>query len=290
MQFHQLEYVLAVARCKGFTKAAEEINVSQSSISQQISSLEKELGIELFYRTTRSVQLTPAGKDFIKHASRIMAEVNAAVQCIQEHLSVVKGQIRIGIIPVIGHYCIPKLLASFNKNYPNIVLSLIEYQDEELLEMLASSKIDVAIVQHMNQDPSLKYFPLINDQMVALFSKRHPLSYKKSVHLSDLKDEKFIITPPQSGHSYDFYKACVSVGFKPNVLMTCSSVQTILSFVDQELGITVLSSEVAKIFAAEHNVSILKLSPTIDRTLYFTINKGKNISPALKALINFILQ
>ena len=118
MEMHQLEYVLAVAKYNNFTRAAEEIRTSQSSLSQQIGKLENELGISLFMRTTRSVQLTPAGAEFVTHAKRIMAEVAKARLCINEYVSIEKGNLTLGVIAVVGHSNIPKLIVSFQNNFP----------------------------------------------------------------------------------------------------------------------------------------------------------------------------
>lgn len=287
MQLHQLEYVLAVAKYKGFTKAAEEINISQSSISQQINSLEKELGVSLFIRTTRSVQLTPAGEDFVIYATRIMNEIESANRCIQEYVSVIKGQLTIGIIPVVGHYFIPEIIASYQKKYPKVKVNLIESQDNELLELLHLSDIHAAFTQKTSSDLPLKHFPLIKDQMVILLSSNHPLAYKKSLDLSKLKNELFILTPNSSGHNHDFQNACRKAGFEPRVLMTCSSVQTMLSLVNENLGVTVLSSRVAYTMIREyHDIKILELAPKIERSIYLSIHKNINISPALKSFIN----
>lgn len=287
MQFHQLEYVLAVAKFHSFTRAAEEINISQSSISQQINNLEKELGVNLFIRTTRSVKLTSAGAAFVEHAARIMSEITAANQCIQEYASVNRGHLTLGIIPIVGHYFIPHLLASFQKKYPDIQLSLLENQCDELLEMLHSSKIDAAFVQQISPDYTFQYVPLVTDQMVVLTSDEHPLASKKSVHLKQLKNENFITTPITSGHYHDFFNACQAMNFNPKIRMTCSSVKTILGLVSEDLGITVLSSRVAATIDQNPGITTLTLSPPINRKIFLTINKTTNISPALKVFVDF---
>lgn len=291
MQLHQLEYVLAVARHHSFTRAAEEINIAQSSLSQQISNLEKELGVNLFTRTTRSVYLSAVGEEFVEHAMRIMSEVSAAQQCIQEYVSIDKGHLTVGIIPVVAHYSVPKLLADFNREFPGVKLSLIENQDDELLDMLSSSKLDLAIIQHADSNSPFQYFPLYVDSMVLLTSKRHPLAFRKTVDLRELKKEKFIITPPTSGHHHDFEKACHGVGFEPNVIMTCSSVKTIMGLTIEGIGISVLSSKVALSMGEDSNeVAILTLTPTIERRLHLAIPKNINISPALKVFVKYASQ
>lgn len=289
MQLHQLEYVLAVARHHSFTRAAEEIKIAQSSLSQQVSNLEKELGVDLFVRTTRSVYLSSVGEDFVEHAIRIMSEVHSAQLCIQEYVSIDKGHLTVGLIPVVAHYPVPKLLADFNREFPGVKLSLIENQDDELLDLLSSSKLDAAIVQQADLNAPFQFFPLYVDEMVLLTSNRHPLAFRKSVDLKELKNEKFIVTPTTSGHHHDFEKACHSIDFEPNIIMTCSSVKTIMGLTSEGIGISVLSSKVAK-GMGESDLAILKLTPKIERKIHLAIPKCVNISPTLKVFVKFTSQ
>ena len=291
MQLHQFEYVLAVAKYRSFTRAAKEIKISQSSLSQQISNLEKELGVNLFIRTTRSVYLTAAGEDFVAHATNVMTEINSTRKCMQEYVSIDKGHLNIGIIPVVGYYPIPKLLASFNREFPGVKVGLIENQDEELMDMLSASMIDAAFVQYLPGDVGYDSFPLYADQMALITSVNHPLALRKAVNLKELRKEKFILTPPISGHYHDFENACKNVGFEPKILMTCSSVETILGLTKEDVGITVLSSEVARHMAeSEPNLSIISLNPVVERKIFLAIQKNINISPVLKMFVKFVSQ
>lgn len=290
MQLHQLEYVLAVSKYGSFTRAAEKIKVSQSSISQQIIALEHELGIDLFHRAKRSVSLTPAGQDFVTHAMIIMSEVSSAYQCIQEYISADKGHIKIGIIPVIGYYPIPKLFANFRKDFPGIALDLIEYQDEELLIMLDSSDLDAALVQHYIPDSAFQFLPLYNDKMVLLTNKEKPFACKKTIDIIDLKNEKFILTPRASGHHHDFIRACQFAGFEPKIQLTCSAVETMLALTSEDIGVTVLSSRVAKSMPLDPRLAIIELTPTIERKIFLATQLNANVSPALKLFARYTAQ
>ncbi len=287
MELHQIEYVLAVAKYQNFTRAAEEINVSQSSLSQQISKLESELGVNLFVRTTRSVQITPAGAEFINHAQRIMSEITAARRSIQEYLTTEKGYLTLGIIPVIGYYQIPKVLAEFQKNFPGIKMSLLESQCDDLLSMLRETKIDAAIVHHVISDPHYHYTTLLEDQMVVVVHKNHSLANRKAVGINDLRGEKFIITPPISGHHQDFVSACHAAGIEPEVILTCSQVRTILGLVREEIGVTVLSSCVAEMDITP-DLCQIQLVPPIIRKINLVLLKNAYKSPALKMFYKYI--
>lgn len=290
MQLHQLEYVLAVAKHRSFSKASEEIRISQSSLSQQIINLEKELGVDLFIRTTRSVALTTTGADFVVHAMRVMEELAATRKCVQEYVSVEKGHLTFGIIPIVGHYPIPSLIASFNRKYLGVKLNLIENQDDELLSMLNNSLLDAAIVHMVRQEYDFEAFPLYSDVMVLLTNTQHHLAYRKMVGLKELQEEVFIVPPPVSGHYHDFEKACNAVGFEPKILMTCSSVATILAFVREGLGISMLSSHSVSMWASDPLLRIMTVTPAVKRNLYLVIQKNINITPVLKMFVRHAAQ
>ncbi|MFX4261849.1 LysR family transcriptional regulator [Pelotomaculum propionicicum] len=289
MEMHQLEYVLAVAKYHNFTRAAEEIKISQSSLSQQINKLESELGTSLFVRTTRSVQLTPAGTDFVIHAQRIMSEVNEARRSIQEYVSMVKGEITIGTIAVIGNYRLPNLIKSFQDNFPGIRVHLVEEQCEELLSMLYASKIDTCFVQVTKPNPHFVFHPLIWDRMVVVVSQNHPLANRVSVDIKELQNEKFIMTPPTSGHFHDFNNACLAAGFSPNIILRCAIVKTMLSFVREEIGITVLSNKVA-LAEKDPSMKVIGLTPTIPRRISLVTRNSDDTPPALKMFLKFTTQ
>ena len=122
MELHQLQYVLEVAKRRHFTKAAEEIGVAQSSLSQQITKLEEELGIKLFERTTRSVYPTPAGEEFLMYAKRILEDINTVKQSMQSHIGLTRGKITIGAITTLESIDFVALITAFHQTYPGLHL------------------------------------------------------------------------------------------------------------------------------------------------------------------------
>lgn len=285
MEMHQLEYVLAVAKYHNFARAAEEVKTSQSSLSQQISKLEDELGVSLFVRKTRSVELSPAGIEFVVHAERIMAEINDARRCIHGYVSFEEGDLKVGMIPVVGHYRIPNLISAFKKNFPHIKISLRERQCRELLDMLHNSDIDAAFTRQPCSDTNTHCIPLVTDHMVILTSNRHPLANKRSVSLKELQYEDFILPPPTSGYNHDFQEACRKANLEPNIILTSSSVKTIISLVREGIGIAALPSGVSSLdwgFGTKN----LMLIPKINSTIYL-VTKNKDLFPILKEFIKF---
>lgn len=289
MEIHQLEYVLAVADHKSFSRAADDIKISQPSLSQQIHKLENELGTSLFVRTTRYVNLTPAGRAFITHARRILSELTQARHCVQEYATSKKGCLLLGSVMVIGHYDIPKLLSSFLCKFPGIKFNILEGQCEDLLDMLQSARIDAAFVQITKPDERFKLFKLITDRKVLVVNHQHSLANRLSVKLKELKNEKFILSPAASGDHQDFYNSCRQANFVPNTVLNCSVVKTTLGFVNEGLGVTVLSSSVA---AAEcgAGIKIIPITPAIQSEIVLAVRNSTILTPALKLFLNFTSQ
>jgi DNA-binding transcriptional LysR family regulator len=240
-------------------------------------------------RTTRSVHLTPAGIEFTAHAKKILLAVNESRQSLHEYVLMEKGNISIGLIPIVGYYRLPNLLASFQKAFPGIKLSLQEEQCDKILDKLYHSEIDAAFVQHITSNPHFQFHPIITDNMVVVTSQNHPLASKETINLKDLINEKFIIPPQESGHYQDLFRACRLEGFEPNVLITCSHVRTILGLVREELGITVLSSYVAA-HDVDPTLKVSPLEPIISRRIYLALKVSSDPSPTLNVFVKFALQ
>ena len=286
MEIHQLQYAVAVAKYKSFTQAANAINISQPSLSLQINKLEEELGIKIFERTTRTVRLTPAGTDFIKHALRILSEVEQAKQTIQEHLSTNRGYIKVGLFPVISHYHLTTTISQFQKNYPGIKLDFIEYECEKLHSMILASEIDIAILSETRVDPRVQLVRLINDKLVLVTSNLHPLATRQSVLLTELANEKFIIPNQDSGLFNNFIQACHAAHFEPKILYQCNQVETILAFVCDGLGVTLLSTSVVSNYK-HYDIACVPVTPTIARRISLAYLKDEKLSPALSVFIKY---
>ena len=288
MELHQLEYVIALAKYQSFTRAANEINISQSSLSQQIKKLEDELGVKLFDRTTRKVKLTNAGNAFLTHAQKVLMEINQSKKTMKEYLSVSRGQIKLGVLPVIGHFRITSLLANFQKNYPGVKMQFKEGECHELLQMVMASRVHAAFISEASENPHIKIHRLIRDHAVLVVNSMHPLAANETVELGELAKEKFIVAHPSSGLYKNFTKACTAAGFEPDILYHCNQVETSLELVRENLGVTVLSSQVAQRYS-KRGIGITKILPEIPRRISLVTLKDTEHEPAVNIFIKYAI-
>lgn len=290
MELHQLEYILAVAKYQHFSHAAAEVCISQSTLSHQIGKLEEELGVRLFERTTRNVSLTPAGKEFIACAANVLTEIAQAKRAMQEFIAVERGQLVIGAIPIIGFLGLTSVIASFQRAYPNLHLEIREDASDQLLESLQTSEIDVALMtppSNYEQYDDIHFYPLIEDDLVLIVNQGNPLSKKRMIDLAELKNEKHICMKATYGMLRVNLEACHDAGFKPNIVYQSSQVETISALVAEGLGVSLLTSRVAKSLK-KPSIKIVKIHNAPKRITALAVSQNNNLSPAIKAFCKFV--
>jgi DNA-binding transcriptional LysR family regulator len=287
MELRHLTYFLAVAEHLNFSRAAEQLKVAQPAISQQIRALEVELGVPLFDRVNRRVALTEAGRALIPHARQILAAVEAARNEIHEQNSLTRGKASLGAPPTVSTHLLPQQLVRFRKKYPGLEVSLREAGTESLLKLVEASKLDLAIVAADLLPPVVEARPLLTEHYVIAVSARHPLSQRKTVRLADVANESFILFPEGYKLREVTLTACRRAGFEPKVALDGGAMQSALEFVAAGLGVA-LVPELA--LGVVKNIHTLRIADQdLSRTLHLIWRKGHYLSPAARALRDFLI-
>jgi len=290
MQLDQLRYFLAVARHLSFTRAAESLPLSQPSLTNQIRKLERELGVELFERTTRRVRLTPAGEDFVGAAQQILNLVETAELEMQEFSGLKRGRLVLGTIPTVGAFSLPPLLARFREQFPGIELILHEEGSDVLLQQLLEESIDLAIITAAEAHPTgaLERQCLVVDEMVVLLPAGHRLANRKTVRMADLKDERFVLFKPGYGLRRVVQDACLKAGFQPVISFETSQRETIYGMVQEGLGITLLPR--GGLHRGDHTWQLVPLAPpTVTREVSLAWKAKRRQSEAARAFREFLI-
>jgi LysR family hydrogen peroxide-inducible transcriptional activator len=187
MNLRDLKYILAVAETRHFGRAAERCFVSQPTLSGQIRKLEQELGVTLFERTNRSVDVTPVGETILVHARRLMEQADAIEQVARAHQDPLAGPLRIGAIPTLSPYLMPLILVPMKRRYPQLKLVLIEEVTDSLLQRLARHELDAALLATPVTDPELTGEPLFEEPFWLAHPRSHPLYDKDEITAADLE-------------------------------------------------------------------------------------------------------
>src|SRR5205809_1154349 len=176
MEVHQLAYFESVSRHLHFTRAAEELNVAQPVVSQEVRKLEDELGTPLFHRMKRNVALTEAGTLFLRHTRAILQQLEEARVEVQELSGLRKGSLAVGAPPSVGTHLLPKALAAFSRKHPGISLTFREAGSRTLVKLLEDGELDLAVVIQPIRHPALETLPLLEEELLLAVPRGHPLA------------------------------------------------------------------------------------------------------------------
>jgi len=291
MDIYQMKYVLALAKHQNFTLAAESCYISQSSLSQQISKLEKELGVKLFDRTTRTLRITEAGLAFVDMAEKILRDTDTLEQTMATYAGFLRGTINIGAITALERIGFSQLVTDFYSQYPNLTLNIYQGKSLSLLDSLEKRNIDIAFVtQPREHNFSHLDFQLIGrDEYTLILSDKHPLAKQDTVDLSQLKDEYFILQHPDQSVSGLCMQACAEAGFTPKVISRIETVSIAMNLARQGLGIVFLPSEVSEQYPMS-GLHRIRLQKPIEKRIVMATRAKETPSHLVSAFTRFILQ
>ena len=241
MNIQQLRNATLLAKHLHFTKAAEEANIVQPALSRQIIELERNLGIKLFERNKRKVELTPAGAYYIKEVEQVLAEL----QEIQSHASEIQnqgpGEIRIGFTYSFMQTILPEVLKKIKTLKPAVKTILREVNNYEQFQALLNRQLDISFATNPIIPPNLKGKKLISSNFVILLPKGHSVNQDNYVKFSQFKDEEFIFPPASDGSNYlrILKSICQDAGFTPKITHITGSATTSFKLVEAGMGVCI---------------------------------------------------
>ncbi|MFC3801328.1 LysR family transcriptional regulator [Cohnella sp. GCM10012308] len=287
MEFRLLHYVIQIAAERNFSRAAEKLHIAQPSLSQQLSKLEKELGILLFKRTTNSVELTHAGTVFVEKAQRIVDMTEQLRREMEDIADLRKGRIVVGTLPITGSHILPHVLPAFREAYPDIEIALVEEASATLEQLTASGGTDVSLLTLPLIEPALAYDPILEEEICLAVPRDHPLATggASEADVGALADEAFVMLKKGQGFRAIAVGLCRKAGFDPRVSVESTNIETVQSLVAAGMGIAFVPQMITR---REHDglqpfYLPLKGRPT--RTLVIAYRKGRYLSNAAEAFI-----
>lgn len=240
MNLRDLRYLVAVAEHKHFGRAAEACFVSQPTLSTQLKKLEETLHVTLIERTNRQVMLSPAGEQIVQQAQKILREVNTLTGMAEQYRDPLGGDFRLGIIPTIAPYLLPKILKPMRRAFPNLRLQLTEGQTTQITRMLKQGDLDAVILALPLNDDALTELTLFEEPFLFAASKDHPKAKKTSVTLSDLENEEVLLL--EDGHCLrdQALDVCNAHQAVENTSFRATSLETLRQMVAANAGITLM--------------------------------------------------
>jgi DNA-binding transcriptional LysR family regulator len=290
MEIHQLEYFLAIEKYQSFSGASLEICVSQSTLSQQIRKLEKELGVQLFIRYPRSVCLTPAGEEFLEHAQKIISEIQLSRETVQKYTNFEKGLIKIGVIPSMAYLILNQVITNFIKSYPDFDFKIHTADTDDLLEGLRNKKVNVAFINTPFTDEyKIDFYLLMDDNIVVLVATKHPLANESLIDLSDLSKEKFLMIKSSSWFQNTLIHACNEAGFEPNIILDYGTIEMVRGFVEEGIGVALMGHHIAQSIL-NSNTLIVPIKQTLKRQIGLAVPRYTRIPLGTSFFRDFTLK
>lgn len=242
VELQQLRYVVAIAEERNFTRAAERCFVVQSALSHQIKALEQELGTALFVRSSRRVELTPAGEAFLVEARASLAAAERAAVVAAEATGQVRGSLSLGVIPTVTAVDVPDVVASFHAKYPHVYLTLRAGGSDEFMQDISVGRLDVAFLglDDTTAPSGVTSRELGRGRLVAVLPAGHRLANQRQLVLADVAGETFIDFPAGSPGRLQADRAFKRAGLSRRVAFEAASTEFMLAFVARGLGICLL--------------------------------------------------
>ena len=237
----QLRTFKTVADLKSFSLAAQQLRLSQPSVSYQVKELEEALGLPLLDRLGKRVHLTEAGSVLYSYARRTLDVLDEAGLALEEMRGIKRGNLRVGASTTVGIYLLPAALGAFKKLHPGLVISLEIGTRARVQEQVLNNELDLAVVGPALKDPDLAILPFVSDELVVVAPAGHKLAGRHGLALKDLEDQPFIMREPASGSRWSLEKAARKAGAKLTVAMELGSNGAIKHAVESGLGLAVLS-------------------------------------------------
>lgn len=246
MELQQMRYVVAIAEEKNFTRAAERCFVVQSSLSHQIKALERELGVSLFARSSRRVELTAAGEAFLGQARACLDAAERAISDAAAASGQIRGTLTVGVIPTVTTIDVPAALGRFHRSHPEVRIRLRGGGSHEFVAAIGAGAMDVAVLGLPDNAPpeGVSSLVLARESLVAVLPANHPLAGRRRLHLADLADEAFVDFPEGTPGRVPSDLAFHAAGVRREVAFEAMSIDLILELVKQGLVVALLSPAV----------------------------------------------
>ncbi|MEV5179382.1 LysR family transcriptional regulator [Streptomyces werraensis] len=236
----RLAHFAGVARTEHVTRAAQEMQVPQSTLSRALVRLEDDLGVELFARHGRTVSLTPAGRTFYASVERALDEIGRAAETVRADADPATGKVAFGFLHTMGAETVPGLLHAFRADHPGIRFSLVQNYGEAMLEGLRGGELDLCLTSPVPSAPDLVARRLDEQKLRLVVPADHRLAARRRVRLAEAADETFVTLEPGYGLRRITDDLCAQAGFAPRIAFEGEEAETLRGLVAAGLGVALL--------------------------------------------------
>jgi len=287
--FRQLALFEAVARNLSFTRAAEELHLSQPAVSMQIRQLEESVGSPLFEKTGKRISLTEAGMEVFHYSQAISRQLIELEEVLESLRGLSKGRLHVAVASTINYFA-PRLLAAFHGRYPGIGLELDVTNREKLIQMLIDNSVDMVLMGQPPEGVQVESEAFMDNPLVVVAPPAHPLSGVAAIPLPRLAEEVFLMREPGSGTRQAMERLFAEHDLTIRQGMQMTRNEAIKQGVRAGLGLGIVSAHTIELELETGRLVILDVENfPIQRQWFLVYRKGKRLSPASQAFRSFVL-
>lgn len=286
---HQLRVFEAVARKGSFTKAAEELTITQPTVSTQVKQLTQAIGLPLFEQIGKQLYLTDVGKELQATCQEVFESLDNFEMKVADIKGNKQGRLRLSVVTT-AKYFMPRLLGSFCQHYPGIDIALQVINHEQIIDRMRHNQDDFYILSQPPEDIDLEVRPFLDNPLVVLAPCNHPLADRSNIPLQKLEGEAFIMRESGSGTRQAVQQLFTECGIPVSVKLELGSNEAIKQAIAGGLGISVLSKHVLSSDGGNGELAILDVQHfPIERRWYVTSLSGKQLSVVAQTFLDFLL-
>jgi DNA-binding transcriptional LysR family regulator len=294
VNLRQFEVFVAVAEAGSFSRAAEEVLLTQSTVSQHIAALENELEVRLFDRTGRGAELTEGGVLFRQHVRQVLAECDDLRQAMARFRGMEEPGLTVGASNIPANYLIPALLPTLAVRHPGIVLNVRAGDSREMLGQLLAGDVALAVVGDRTEHGEITFAPLLTDQMLLVVGAEHPWRNRQAVTPEELTSTPLIVREAGSGSGRAVAQALRDAGLDPghlNIVAQLGSNEAVKQAVISGFGAAFLSSLSIRSELAHGDLHVLSLGGiSVARRFWLATRRGRTLSPAAQAFVGLLAE
>ncbi|MBJ6751656.1 LysR family transcriptional regulator [Geomonas anaerohicana] len=290
MDIRQLRYFLEVARLSNFTKAAESLRIAQPAVSMAVKKLEEELDLVLFNRQDKKVSLTAEGEIFQGHARRILDDLRGAELEMAELKGLTRGEVRIGITPMISAYFFPDIFRDFKRSYPQLSISVLGEGSGRIQKMIGEGELDMGVVAGGGSaafPPTLEVRRFLREEIVVCVPPDHPFAGRQAVTLTEFIGEPLVFYKEGYYIREFFLEALKGTGSAPRIIFETNLFSLVKSLVRNGTGISIFLKMVV---AEDTDLAAVSFDPPLHLDLLIAWKKDTYLSLANRAFVDFLLE
>jgi DNA-binding transcriptional LysR family regulator len=286
----QLNVFEAVARLLSYTRAAEQMHLSQPAVSMQIRQLEEVIGLDLFEKLGKKIQLTEAGRELFHYSQTINRQLREAEDVLESLKGLHRGRLKVAVASTINYFA-PRLLAAFSQRYPGISLHLDVTNREALVRLLDANEADLVLMGKPPENLDLESESFMDNPLVVIAHPEHPLARQRNIGLQRIQEETFLMRESGSGTRQAMERFFEEQGLVLKRGMEMTRNEAIKQAVRAGLGVSVVSLHTIELEIETKRLVVLDVERfPIKRSWYLVYRKGKRLSPAAEAFRRFVLE